>query len=175
MSALHKLVPLLVIPVTACAPGASSLDDAGRKAIADEVTAVMADMTEAMNAHDPERVVAFYTDAAEFLFLGCTQFISGGATFKAMVGPTYGPRRGATFTQRVASVRVLSPTAAVVTQVGGSDRAPALFWTKVLVKEEGRWIITYEHQSWPGCEAPPEPHPATTASDSIGLQPGGSD
>ncbi len=105
--------------------------------------------------------------------MGCTNAIVGGATFKQMVGPTYRPATGATFVQRVAAVQALSPTSAVAYQVGNSSSAPALFWSRVLVKEAGRWIITYEHQSWPGCESPAAPHPYSEPSDSAGLRPGG--
>jgi len=141
--------------------------------VVSEVTDVMNELLEAMNAHDPDRVVSFYTDAPEFLALTCTSYISGGTTFKALVGPTYGPRRGATFEHRVVRAQALSPTAAVATLSGNSSKVPALFWTRILVKEEGRWLITYEHQSWPGCSEPRAPHPFTPPGDSAGLLEGG--
>lgn len=173
MSTHRTLAAPLCLFVTACAPSAPVLSGADREAVTAEVTATLAALNDAMNAHEPERVVSFYSDSPEFLALTCTSFINGGAAFKGMVGPTFGPRRGATFEQRVVSVQVLSPTAAVVTQAGSSSRAPALFWTRVLVNEGDGWIITYEHQSWPGCPAPPSPHPATTPGDSAALRPGG--
>ena len=169
MTSLRKLSALGLLASLGCFPAPETLTQEERDALAAEVTAVMTAMTEAMNAHDPERVTEFYTDAPEFVALTCTSFISGGAMYKAMVGPTYGPGRGTTWEQRIVSVQVLSPTAAVVSQAGGSSRAPALFWTKVLVKQEGRWLITYEHQSWPDCSPPPEPHPTLSPVDSIPL------
>jgi ketosteroid isomerase-like protein len=163
MSAIRTLPALVLLACLGCSPASQTLTEEERAAVTAEVTAAMTAMTEAMNAHDPERVMAFYTDAPEFLALTCTSFISGGATYKAMVSHTYGPRRGTTFEQRVVSVQPLSTTAALVTQAGGSSRAPALFWTRALVKQDDRWIITYEHQSWPGCSPPPEPHPSAVS------------
>lgn len=165
-----RLLPVALL-VSACA-SAPPFTPADREALASEVRATLAELTEAINDHELERVAALYTDAPEFLFLGCTSAITGGARFKQVVVPTYGPGRGATFVQRVARVQVLSPTAAVALQRGSSSRAPALFWTRVLVKEDGRWVITYEHQSWPGCDPPKQPHPSMAPGDSAGLLPG---
>jgi len=167
---------MCILPVAflfgACRP-APSFTEAERRAVTSEVTATLNELTEAINDHEPERVAAFYTDAPEFLFLGCTSAVTGGARFKQVVVPTYGPGRGATFEQRVVAVEALSPAAAVALQRGSSTKAPALFWTRVLVRQDGRWVITYEHQSWPDCDPPPAPHPQTTPSDSARLLPGG--
>ncbi len=129
----------------------------------------MTALIQAKNAHDPDRVTSFYSDAPDFLALTCTSYIAGGGTFKARIRPTFGARRGTTFEQQVVAVQVLSPTVAVVSLEGGSSRAPALFWTRVVVKDEGRWVISYEHQAWPGCGEPPAPHPFTSPGDSAGL------
>ena len=170
---LRRTLPIATILPLTWGCSAAPLTDAERQAVVDEVTDVMAELNDAMNAHEPERVVAFYSDDPGFLALTCTGFISGGSTFKAMTGPTYGPKRGRTFQQQVVRVQVLSATAAVVSQRGSSSTAPWLFWTRVLSKDSGRWIITYEHQSWPGCSPPVDPHPTTTPSDSAALLPGG--
>jgi hypothetical protein len=64
--------------------------------------------------------------------------------------------------QAVLFVQVLSPTVAVATLRGSSTEANALFWTEVLQKsEDGRWLITYEHESWPDCSTPRGPHIGT--------------
>jgi ketosteroid isomerase-like protein len=176
MPATLKHTPLLLlcsVLVGACSGGTQTLTDAQRDTVTAEVTATMTQLLEAMNAHEPDRVMSFYTDAPEFLALTCTSYISGGTTFKAMTGPFYGPKRGTAFGHRVVGVQVLSPTAAVVSLSGSSSLAPALFWTRVLVNQDGRWLITYEHQSWPGCSDPPAPHPYTSPGDSSGLEPGG--
>ena len=158
-----RTLPLVLFAVFlgACAPADLALTDTERAAVEAEVRTVIDGLLEAMNAHEPKRVVAYYTDAPDFLALTCTSYLTGGRNFKALTGPSYGPRRGATFEHRLVGVRILSPAAAVVSLRGGSTRAPALFWTRVLEKEEGVWRITYEHQSWPGCSEPPAPHPFT--------------
>jgi ketosteroid isomerase-like protein len=169
---LNRIRPLTagtLLTVGACSTAPATLSDAERQTVVSEVRDVMNELLEAMNAHDPDRAVSFYSDAPEFVALTCTSYITGGTTFKALVSPTYGPRRGATFEHRVVRVQALSPTAAVVSLSGSSSEAPALFWTRVLVKEEGGWLITYEHQSWPGCSEPTAPHPFTTPGDSAGL------
>lgn len=171
---LTRSLVLSLALLSACSgPPRTSLTDAERQTVVTEVRGVMGELLEAMNAHEPGRVMSFFSDAPEFLALTCTSYLTGGQTFKAMAGPTHGPGRGTTFQHQVVSVQALSPTAAVVSLRGSSSLAPALFWTRVLVKEEGRWIITYEHQSWPGCSAPPAPHPYTTPDDSAGLLPEG--
>jgi ketosteroid isomerase-like protein len=175
-SFLNRIRPLALATLIgggACAADSTTLSEAERRAVASEVTGVMDELLEAMNARDADGVASHYTDAPEFLALTCTSYINGGRTFKALTGPTYGPRTGATFEHRVVAVQALSPTAAVVSLSGGSTRAPALFWTRLLVKESGRWLITYEHQSWPGCSEPRAPHPFTSAVDSAGLLSGG--
>jgi ketosteroid isomerase-like protein len=169
---LKRFLPLVLF-AAACAPAPASLSDADRAAVTAEVTAALTELTAAMNVHDSEAVVAFYLEDPSFLYLGCTDFVTGGATFRRMVAPYYGPGSAVTFEQQIVSVQVLSPTAAVVSQRGGSSEADALFWTQVLVKKDGRWLITYEHESWPGCKAPSAPHPFTAPGDSAGLLPGG--
>ena len=170
-TSLRGLLPLVVLTLLsgACSAASPTLADADTQVVEAEVRAVMTELVEAKNAHDPERVASFYSDAPDFLALTCTSYIAGGSAFKEMTRPTHGPRRGTTWEQRVVAVQVLSPTAAVVSLEGSSSRAPALFWTRVVVKEEDRWVITYEHQSWPGCGEPPAPHPFTTPGDSSGL------
>jgi ketosteroid isomerase-like protein len=173
---LKRFRPLALVTLLmtgACAEASPNLSEADRQVIVSEVTGVMDELLGAMNAHDTERVMSFYTDAPEFLALTCTSYITGGRNFKALVGPTYGPRTGATFEQRVVAVQALSSTAALVSLTGSSSKAPSLFWTRILTKRDDRWLITYEHQSWPGCSEPRAPHPYTTAPDSAGLLPGG--
>lgn len=169
---LPKKNPILALTLLAAACAPAPFTAADRATVAREVTATLTELTEAMNNHDSEGVVAFYSENPDFLYLGCTDYVTGGATFRRMVGPYYGPSSVVTFEQRIVSVQVHSPTAATVSQRGASSEAEALFWTRVLVKRDGRWVITYEHESWPGCAEPSAPHPMTTASDSAGLLPG---
>ena len=66
------------------------------------------------------------------------------------------------FEQELLSIQILTPTVAVAALRGHSTEAEALFWTEVLQKgEDGRWLITYEHESWPGCSVPTGAHMGT--------------
>ena len=171
-ASLNRLLPLVLL-MAACAPAPASVSEADRAAVTAEVTAALTELTAAMNAHDSEGVLGFYPEDPSFLYLGCTNFVTGGATFRQMIAPYYGPGSEVTFEQQIVSIQVLSPAAAVVSQRGGSSEAEALFWTQVLVKKDGRWRITYEHESWPGCNPPKDPHPFTAPGDSAGFLPGG--
>jgi ketosteroid isomerase-like protein len=165
---------LLVCLAAACAPSTESLSDDDRRAVAAEVTASLAELTKAMNGHDVEGVLGFYSERPDFAYLGCTEYVTGGESFRRLVGLYYGPRSDVTFEQRVVTTQVLSPNAVVVSQRGSSTESEDLFWTQVLVKEAGRWVIIYEHESWPDCAPPRPPHPFTGPSDSASLvRPGG--
>ena len=37
--------------------------------------------------------------------------------------------------------------------------------------EDGRWLITYEHESWPGCSVPRGPHMGTEGMGEMELEP----
>jgi len=158
---------LILLP--ACGPGTETLTEAQRNAIRAEVEETLVGLTEAMNAHDPDRVLAYFRDSEEFLYLGCTDFIMGWDAFSSRVGPYYTANRNVTFEQTIVRTQVLSPTVAVVALRGSSSDAEALFWTEVLVREkDGRWRISHEHESWPDCSAPSEPHPFTSGGEMPG-------
>ena len=164
-----KAILAVTLLAAACAP--APFTDTDRAAVASEVTDALTELTEAMNRHDPEAVVSFYAEDPDFLYLGCTDYVTGGATFRQMAGPYYHPDSEVVFEQQIVSIQVMSPTAVTVAQTGSSTDSEALFWTQVLTKRDGSWIITYEHESWPGCNPPSAPHPMTTASDSAALLP----
>jgi len=164
------LIAFLALLVTACDSGPSPFTEADRDVIALEVEETLGQLTEAMNAHDSERVMGFFRNSDDFLYLGCTSFILGWDTFSSMVGPYYPANPDVVFQQEVVRTQVLSPTVAVVAVRGSSTEAAALFWTEVLVREEdGRWLITHEHESWPGCSPPSPPHPFTSGSEMSGM------
>jgi uncharacterized protein (TIGR02246 family) len=169
---LTKPIALVSLTLIAAACAPVPLTDADRAAIAKEVTEALGELTAAMNDHDPESVVAFYAEDPDFLYLGCTDYVTGGTNFRQMAGPTYSARSDVMFEQRIVSIQVMSPTAVTVSQRGSSTETEALFWTQVLVKRDGRWLITYEHESWPGCNPPGAPHPMTGADESAMLLPG---
>ena len=162
---------LFVLLSGACtAPPPSPFTGAQRDSLALEVRGVMADLTEAMNAHDPDRVLSFYRESEEFVYLGCTSLLFGSETFAVRVGPYYTNTPDVTFEQEILRIQVLSPTTAVVTLQGNSTDADALFWTEVLTREsDGRWLIAHEHESWPGCPDAPPLHPTGMPEDPGGV------
>lgn len=128
-----------------------------------EVAQALTGLTEAMNARDPEAVFAFYRQDESFYYLGCTSVLFGWQTFSSRVRPYYSTRTDLDFQREILSVQILHPTVAVAALRGSSSEAEALFWTHVLQKgENGRWLVTYEHESWPGCPTPRGPHLGTT-------------
>jgi uncharacterized protein (TIGR02246 family) len=128
----------------------------------EEVAQTMGDYTEALNSHDPDRILSFYRQDPSFLYLGCTDILSGWGTFESRVRPYYTVNTDVTFQQQIINIQVLGPTTATVALRGGSSEAPNLFWTMALQKGEGgRWLITQEHESWPGCRVPRGPHMGT--------------
>jgi hypothetical protein len=122
-------------------------------------------LTAAMNSHDPDRVMGYFRQSEEFLYLGCTDFMLGWDTFSPRLWSYTVANPQVTFQRDVVAVQVLSPTVAVAALRGASTEAEALFWTEVLVKEDGAWLVAQEHESWPGCPPPPMAHPFTTMEE----------
>ncbi len=149
----------------ACQPSPRSMSEAERATVEEEVRQSLADLVLAMNAHDPEQIFGYFRQTEEFLYLGCTSFLLGWDAYSTRVGSYYKAHPAITFEQEVVEVQVLSPTAAVAAIRGSSTEADALFLTEVLVKEDGAWKITHEHESWPGCPPPSMPHPFTSGSE----------
>ena len=171
----HSTLILLLVALVpmACTSGPGPLSGNERAATVQEVTETLNGLTEAMNSHDPERVFSFYRQDESFFYLGCTDILSGWGTFSTRVGPYYTFNSEVTFQQEILSIQVLSPTVAVAAMRGSSTEEGALFWTEVLQKgEDGRWLITYEHESWPGCSAPAGPHMGTEGEPEEGGDPG---
>jgi hypothetical protein len=164
------LLAVLSIPLAvACHSEPEPMTQAQKDALEVEVRETLSDLTEAMNSHDPDRVMAYFRQSEEFLYLGCTYFMVGWKTFSPRVWSYHVANPEVVFHQEVVGVQVLSPTVAVAALQGGSTEAEALFWTEVLVKEDGAWLVAYEHESWPGCSPPPTPHPFTTMEDTTGV------
>jgi len=146
------------------APSSSgSPTEVDNAAVTEEVMETLAGLTEAMNAHDPERIFAFYRQDPSFRYVGCTSTLFGWDSFSPRIGSYYSTLApDVTFQQEVLNVQVLGPDVAVATLRGSSTEAEALFWTEVLQRtQDGRWLITYEHESWPDCRTPQGPHMGT--------------
>ena len=169
---LLAFLPLIL--ATACRSDGESFGQEQAEALEVEVRETLAGLTEAMNQHDPDRVLGYYKESERFLYLGCTYFMLGWETFSPRAWSYHVANPQVVFHQEVVEVQVVGPTVAVAALQGGSSEAEALFWTEVLVKEDGAWKITYEHESWPGCPPPPTPHPFTTGEDMPGMEPSGS-
>ena len=137
----RSLIPFLVLLMAGCQSQSTSLSQEDRAALALEVEETLGRLTEAMNAHDPDRVLSFFRESDEFLYLGCTDFMLGYRTFSTRVGPFYQNSLDVTFQQDVVRTQVLSPTVAVVALRGGSSEVEALFWTEVLVRESDGEIL----------------------------------
>ena len=178
-----RLAAILALLPLACDAGSAPLTQTERASIALEVEETLGQLTEAMNAHDSERVMGFFRNSDDFLYLGCTDFMFGWDTFSRLVGRLYSRSEDVTFQQEIVRIQVLSPAVAVVAVRGSSTEAEAegTFLTDVLVREEdGRWLIAHEHESWPGCSPPSDPHPFTSempgmgelesTSDSVGVK-----
>jgi ketosteroid isomerase-like protein len=134
--------------------------------LSQEVSEAVHGLTEAMNSHDPEAVFGFYRQDDSFFYLGCTSSLAGWGTFATRVGSFYTYETEVTFQREVLSIQILSPTVAVAGLRGGSTETEGLYWTEVLQKDAGgRWLITYEHESWPGC---PEPRAAHLGTEGMG-------
>jgi len=158
------LLPVMV--VAACTPTSDRFTEEARQAVAAQVAQAVAELTAAMNAHDGDAVVGFYSGGPDFVYLGCTEYIQGGEAFAEMVSPFYAANSEVTIQQEIVSLRVVGPGAAVVSLRGGQPEGPALFWTQTWERsDDGRWIITLEHESWPGCPEPRGPHPLTGAGE----------
>jgi ketosteroid isomerase-like protein len=168
-----KVVLLMCAAMTvACTRGPEVQGNFDEATLVQEVTETLADLTEAMNSHDPDRIFAFYRQDERFFYLGCTDVLFGWSTFASRVEPYYTSNPDVTFDQEVLSVQILSSTVAVAALRGNSTEASALFWTEVLQKDEsGRWLVTYEHESWPGCSVPRGPHMGTEGVEGVAPPP----
>lgn len=160
----RTLLPASLL-LAACTAGAPASGDVDPAAIASEITSAVAGLTEAMNAGDADALLAFYSSADDFAYLGCTEYILGGQSFARLVGPYYRPDLGEVFEQEIVQLQVLGPDAAVASLRGGSSSAENLFWTQVWRREGSRWVISLEHESWPGCDEPAAPHPLMLPPD----------
>ena len=147
---------------TACTSGPVPLSGDEEVAMMEDVMETLGALTEAMNAHDPEAVFSFYRQDDSFFYLGCTSSLAGWGSFATRVGSFYTFNTEVTFQREVLSIQILSPTVAVAAMRGSSTEIEGLYWTEVLQKDAGgRWLVTYEHESWPGCSVPRAPHLGT--------------
>jgi uncharacterized protein (TIGR02246 family) len=139
----------------------AELTDDQRTAIASEVTATVDEVFEAMNRHDAEAVMRHYVQSNDFSYAGVTDVKIGYEIFSRVVSPWYVANPEVSFEHEMVQTTVLSPTTAVALVRGKSSVSESLLWTQVYVKQDGRWLIAHEHESWPMCVEAPQPHPLT--------------
>jgi ketosteroid isomerase-like protein len=122
------------------------------------VRVASAALVDALNAHDADSILAFYSSDDDFTQLACTSFVFGGASFASLTRSLHANYRDAVYDMAIRDVLVLGPNAAVVS-LEGTMLGP-LFVTRVLRRgDSGRWLVVWEHESWPGCPGPTSPHP----------------
>jgi len=163
-----RLLPLLLL-LASCNGPAPSTGGAGREALEAEVRAASQALLDALNAHDADAILAFYALGEDFTQVACTEVRRGGQGFANLTRAFHTQFRDAVYDMRIAGVRIVGADGAVVSLEGELLRP--YFVTRVLERgADGRWLVTWEHQSWPGCEPPPAPHPGTgpDASAEIG-------
>jgi len=169
---IPPLAALLGVVCLACQPQSGPLTDQTRQDVDAQVRAASAALVDAMNVGDAPTVLAFYQDGPSFVYLGCTDYILGGESFRRMVGPYYRADQPRDFALGIVAAQVLGPDQAVVSLQGSSANGSALFLTQVWIREDGAWRVSLEHASWPGCPEPRGPHPFTAAPEGAALQPG---
>lgn len=161
-----KLLPFLLVAAS-CAPAAPTpLSQAERETVASEVRAASMGLVDALNAHDADAILAFYSLDDDFTQVACTSFILGGTGFANLTRALHASYGDAAYDMTIQDVRVLGADGAVVS-LKGTMLAP-LFVTRVLRRaEDGRWLVVWEHESWPGCPSPTPPHPGTSPEDTL--------
>lgn len=169
---LLSALPLLL--AAACAPSTSPPTQAGsadpvKEEVAAAVSAVTDSITAAMNAHDADRILAFFDPGPDFVYVSCTDVVFGGEMFANITRSLHAQRKGVTYDITPIGTTVLGPDAAVValrTESTDTLASNPVFTTRALSKgTDGKWRIVYQHQSWPGCKPPRPPHPGASLEE----------
>jgi hypothetical protein len=117
--------------------------------------AAIAGLFEAMNANDPDRVLAHYHQGAELVQVACTEVRVGFGRVGPIIRMWQEDQPATNIAHQLVRSLELGPDAAVVAARGRNHEGLALFWTFVLRRDNGRdWLIVQEHQSWPDCREP---------------------
>jgi hypothetical protein len=136
------------------APGAGATRAEGLAGSAGAEAAI-AGLFEAMNANDPDRVLAHYHQGAELVQVACTEVRVGIGRVGPIIRMWQEDQPATRIAHQVVRSLELGPDAAVVAARGRNHEGLALFWTFVLRRDDGRtWLIVQEHQSWPDCREP---------------------
>ena len=144
---------LAAAALTAC-QGGNTVSDAQRTAAIGEVSQTVDSLFAAMNAHDPDRLLAHYRKGNDFTYVAVATTMRGWDAFAGMTRAYVAQHPDVTFEHHILQIQVPAPDVAVATIEGSASDAPFLMWTQVYVRENGRWVITLEHESWPGAREP---------------------
>ncbi|MFQ6047158.1 MAG: YybH family protein [Gemmatimonadales bacterium] len=157
----HRVPVILgVTAALACQPQSEEVTEGQRTAIASAVNQRVAELFEAMNSHDVERVMSFYLKRVDFAYVGVSDVRVGWEPFSRVAALWYRTHPEVPFEHEVVHTQVLSPTVAVAVVRGSSTETELLVWTQVFVKDEGgEWVIAHEHEAWHETSEPPRPHP----------------
>lgn len=154
------LLTLATLLAASCVPdpGPASFSAEERAALAAEARAASLALLDALNAHDADAILAFYDLDDDFTYVACTNFMFGGRGYANMTRTLHANYDSTSYDMDVQSVRVLNRDVAVVS-LQGTFLAP-LFVTRVLRRSPaGSWLVSWEHESWPGCADPVRMHP----------------
>jgi ketosteroid isomerase-like protein len=158
--ARSKIVPAAaLLLLSAGVAGCDDRPDAGARGTGSaghtEAEAVVAGLFEAINANDPDRVLAHYDPGAELVQLACTEVRHGFHQVESIIRMWQADHPGTRIEHQVVRAVEVGPAAAVVAARGRNHEGLALFWTFVLRRDDhGDWRIVQEHQSWAGCREP---------------------
>jgi len=164
----NSLTTLLLVLAAGCSPATTSLPQGERATVEAAARAMGEALLEALNAHEVDRILAFYDRGDDFTYVACTRVMRGGAGLDPVLRALHHATRDDAYEMDIARVRVVDRTAAVLL-FEGTFTGP-LFVSRLVEKgADGAWRITYEHESWPGCEGPDTPHPGTAPGDTVGM------
>jgi ketosteroid isomerase-like protein len=115
----------------------------------------VAQLFQAMNARDTDRVLAHYDRSGDLVQVACTDVRRGFARVESIVRMWHEDNPGIRIEHEVVRSVLMGDDAAVVAAQGRNQQGLALFWTFVLRQDSGdRWLIVQEHQSWADCREP---------------------
>jgi uncharacterized protein (TIGR02246 family) len=148
------------VAVAACQTGGTAeLTDAQRTEITTQVGQVIDSLFAAMNAGDADAITSHYRRSDDLMQVTVAQTLTGWEKLAAVTKQFSTQHPDVKFEHRIVQTQVLAPNVAAVTIAGSATTSEFLMWTDVLVRQDGRWVITLEHESWPGARAPVT-HPA---------------
>ena len=160
-----SLMSVLAVAVAAAAcrtAGTGEITDAQRTEITGQVAQVIDSLFAAMNEGNVEAITSHYRKSGDLMQVSVTETLTGWEGFATVTSQFYTQHPDVKFEHRIVQTQVLAPNVAAVTIAGSATTSEFLMWTDVLIRENGRWVITLDHESWPGARAPVT-HPAMEA------------